>query len=132
MEMETETERIRMLYFSLKAGSSAKGHWWSKVYWPLTEVGMGQEGKMLCCPVPEYYMKSRGWEEERLTDCLNELIHQVECEQYYLQPEVAGMVGIMEKLPPEILMNRLLHQVPCMEYLCCIGWGDCWDLFCPE
>ncbi len=119
-----ETENVRMLYFSRKAGGSAKVHWWSRVNLPLMEIGMGGEGKMLCCPVPEYYWKNRGWEEERLTDCLNKLMHQVECEQYYLQPEVAGMVGIEEKLPPEILLRRLLHQVPCMEYLCCIGWEE--------
>ncbi len=117
-------EGIRLLYFSLAAGASAKEHWWGKVKLPFLEIGIGEEGRLLCCPVPEYYIGKRSWEEERLTDCLNGLIHQAGCEEFYLQPEVAGMVGLREELPPEILLRCLFRQIPCMEYLCCIGWEE--------
>lgn len=130
-----EAESVRALYFSLEAGVSAKAHYWSKVGLPLMEVGIGQEGKMFCCPVPEYYIRDRSWKEEHLTDCLNEIINGVQCKEYYLQPEVAGMVGVEEKLPPQILLRCLLRQIPCVEYLCCIGWEEeqemLWELLEP-
>lgn len=122
--MSMEAESIRVLYFSLQADISAKAHRWSKVKLPLVEIGIGKEGKMLCCSVPEYYVGNRKWEEERLADCLSKLINHVHCEEYYLQPELARMVGVREKLPPEILLYHLLRQIPCMEYLCCIGWEE--------
>lgn len=117
-------ESVRMLYFRLEAGVCAKQRWWSRVKLPLGEMGMGEEGKLVCCSVPEYYTGLRKWEEERLTDCLGELIKRMECVEYYLQPTVAGMAGVPERLPPEILLRCLLRQVPCMEYLYCIGWEE--------
>ena len=119
-----EAESVRMLYFSLQEGVSAKAHWWSRLELPLAEIGIGEAENLLCCPVPEYYVGKRGWEEERLTDCLNELIHRIRCEEYYLQPKLAGMLGLNEQFPPEILLCSLLRQVPCMEYLCLIGWEE--------
>lgn len=117
-------ESVRLLYFSLETGASAKEHRWSKIKMPLLEIGIGEEGRLLSCPVPEYYIGKRNWEEKRLTDYLSGLINQTGCEEYYLQPEVAAMVGVREQLPPEILLRRLLGQIPCMEYLCCIGWEE--------
>lgn len=69
-------------------------------------------------------MGKRGWEEEKLTDCLNRILHEAVCEEYYLRPEVAGMAGLEERMPPEILLRCLLRQIPCLEYLCCIGWEE--------
>lgn len=123
------TENIRMLYFSLKEGESAKAHWWSRMALPLSEIGMGETGKLLCCPVPEYYVGKRAWGEERLTESLNGLIHRAACAEYYLQPELAGIIGIREPVfPPFLLLDVLLRQVPCMEYVCCIGWEGEQDL----
>lgn len=120
---ENGTENIRMLYFRLMKGESAKKHRWSRISLPLSEIGMGEAGKLLCCTVPEYYVGERAWGEERLTESLNGLLHGTACEEYYLQPELAGMIGIREPLfPPSLLLAVLLRQVPCMEYVCCIGW----------
>lgn len=116
--------RVKLLYFGLGTGICAKAHFFSRVRIPLVEIGTGEGEKILCCPVPEFYIKNRNWEEEKLTACLNGVIHGVACEEYYLRPEVAGMAGVEERMPPEYLLAYLLRQVPCMEYLCCIGWEE--------
>ena len=119
-----DRENRKLLYFSFEAGACARGHRFGRVKLPLMEIGIGEEGKLVGCLVPEYDRGKRAWEEKRLTDCLDAVIHAIPCEEYYLQPEVAGLVGVEERFPPEALLQCLLQQVPCMEYLYCIGWEE--------
>lgn len=117
-------EGRKVLYFYLKKGANYKNHRWSKGKMPITEVDMGSEGKLVCCSVPEFYMKNKAWENEKLADGLSGLLKEHKAEDYYLHPEMARLTGIEEKLPPEIFLEKILSQVPCLEYLIYIGWGN--------
>ncbi|HBA68526.1 MAG TPA: hypothetical protein DCZ40_04120 [Lachnospiraceae bacterium] len=112
----------KILYFYLKKGDSYKKHRWSKGRIAAAETDMGKDGKLGCCGVPEFYLKKRGWEENRLTEELSSIIKKEKAKDYYLQPQLAHMAGIEERLPPEVLLEKLLCQVPCLEYLIYIGW----------
>lgn len=112
----------KILYFYLKKGDSYKRHRWSKGRMTVAETDMGKEGKLGCCGVPEFYLKNKGWEENRLTEELSSIIKKQSAEDYYLEPQLAYMAGVEERLPPGILLEKLLLQVPCLEYLIYVGW----------
>lgn len=116
-----EDNKKNILYFYIQKERAAKTHFWTKPELPVTRISMGKDGELICCCVPEYYIGNRSWEADRLLENLNEILKRQECEDYYLQPELAGKLGIDEKLPPECLMRGLFRQIPCLEYLFYIG-----------
>lgn len=127
-----------VLYFYLKEGARFKKHGWSRGILPELEVDMasgreadtasGQEyrggGRLVCCGVPQYYRKGKDWKRDRLLEVLNGKLAGQEAEEYYLQPDVARMTGIKERMPPEIILQKVFRQIPCLEYLVYIGWGE--------
>ncbi len=91
---------------------------------PETEVIMEEGWTLSCCGIPEFFWKNKKWEGGRLTDSLCRFLEERKAEDYYLQPEVARMAGIGERLPPEVLLRKMLSQAPCLEYVVYIGWGE--------
>lgn len=114
------TERGKIVYFRLEEGKYAKKHIWNPVKIPAVKIDMGAESSLVFCMVPQYYMGSRPWDEDKLTGYLQSMLDGAECrgcEAYYLQPELGGLIRMKEKLPPEILLRQVFRQVPCWEYL---------------
>lgn len=118
-----ETDEKRIIYYYPEEGACAKRHLWSTVKLSVAEIKLDADWSLSCCRVPEYYMKNSSWDNEKLTECLNDVLKEKEYEHYYLHPVIADKTEIEEKLPPEILLKKLLAGVPCWEYLTYIGKG---------
>lgn len=116
-------EGEKILYFYLKEGEKWKKHRWSHGKMEAADIHMGKEGMLGCCGVPEFYWKNRAWEEDRLRDAMGTMLREQEAEAFYLQPKLARLAGMEERLPPEELLKKAMDQVSCMEYLIYIGGG---------
>lgn len=110
-----------ILYFYMEKGRSARTHFWNRVRLSLTRVDMGRAGMLTCCQVPEYCTGNHEWEKDKLADSLNEILTEQKYGEYYIQPELAKLLEVEIKLPPECLLRILFRQIPCMEYLFYIG-----------
>ena len=127
-ERRGEMENKNIAYFSLEKGISAKVHLWSRWKPEAVEVDMGEDGSLQCCRIPEFYQGKRRWEIRRLEETLEAALSRWGCRDWYLQPELAGLLGMQERLPPFVLMQRLLQTVTCWEYLVYIGLDrEAWD-----
>lgn len=111
----------RILYFYLKEGEKWKKHRWNQGKMPVKDIGVGEEGMLGCCGVPEFYRKNSVWKEDRLRDAMGRMLKEQGAEEFYLQPRLARLAGVDEKMPPEMLLKKVLSQSPCMEYLVYIG-----------
>ena len=111
----------KILYFYMKEGEKWKKHRWSQGKMLIREIGIGAEGTLGCCGVPEFYRKNNAWKEDRLRDVMGRMLKEQGAETFYLQPKLARLAGMEEMLPPEALLKKILGQVPCMEYLVYIG-----------
>lgn len=116
-------EGEKILYFYLKEGERWKKHGWSRGKMAVEHLGMEEGGMLGCCGVPEFCRKNRAWKEDRLRDAMGRTVEEQKAEEFYLQPQLALLAGVEEKLPPEVLLKKVLGQVPCMEYLVYIGGG---------
>lgn len=119
--MQVEAEKKRMVYYFPEKGTCAKKHLWSEARFPVMEARIDDEWELVCCLVPEYYMKNRSWDKEKLLETMNHILTGQEYHSYYLPPGLADKIGIEEKFPPEILLEKVLAGVPCWECLFYIG-----------
>lgn len=110
-----------MIYYNVEKGAYAKRHFWSVVNLSTKDMDMDEAWRLSCCHVPEYYMKNKRWDSERLTENLNDVMNRQEYDCFYLHPVIANETGVEERLPPEILLEKLLAGVPCWEYVSYIG-----------
>lgn len=115
-----------IVYFYLVRGESAKKHRLGA--WRLAEqtVDMGEE-KIGFCGVPEFYLRNKGWDGEKLRGILQQRLETSGADGYYAQPELCSMLEIGEKLPPLFLVKKLLCQNSCWENLIYIGCGTSID-----
>ena len=90
---------------------------------PISDFAMGDAGMLGCCGVT-YFWKNRTWDKGKLKEELGRILEEQKAEDYYLQPELARLAEVEEKMPPEILLQKVLSQIPCPEYLIYIGWGS--------
>lgn len=123
----------KVLYFYLREGEGIKykRHRWSQGKMPVVNISMGKKGELGCCGVPEFYRKGRVWEADRLRNEMGRALKESGAEDFYLQPKLACLTEIEERLPPEVLLEKVLGQAPCMEYLVYIGEdrdrGGAWE-----
>ncbi len=113
----------KILYFYLKEGEKWKRYRWGRGKMLLANISMAKEGRLVCCGIPEFYWKNKVWEEDRLRDIMGRMLKEQEAEDFYLQPKLARLAGVEERLPPEALLKKAMDQVSCMEYLVYIGGG---------
>ncbi|NLL77622.1 MAG: hypothetical protein GX235_10320 [Clostridiales bacterium] len=128
--MEEHSKKI--LYFHLERGKSAKKYFWNSFQMPCVNIDMGEGYELLFYDVPEFYMGGRQWEKESLVEILQRELEQENAEDYYLQPELSGILEIREKLPPEVLLHKVVKQNLCWEYLFLIGWNAADDEYGDE
>lgn len=114
-------ERNRILYYYLEEKKCARKHRFSRIEFPLAEAELGNGDALTCCLVPEYERRKQPWEEDMLTERMNDVWTKGLWQTYYLHPRLAKMTGIREKIPPEPLLDKLFDKIPCWEYLYCIG-----------
>ncbi len=119
----------KVLYFYLKEEATFKKHVWSRGSLPVIEMDLESEteaeagSRLACCGVPQYYRKGKDWEKNRLVEVLKGELEKQEADTYYLQPEAAGLAGVKERMPPEVMLRKICRQIPCLEYLVYIGSG---------
>ncbi len=114
----------KLVYFYLKEGMGFKKRRWSRGHMPVSDFAVGDAGMLGCCGVPEFFWKNRMWDKGKLKEELGRILEEQKAEDYYLQPELARLAEVEEKMPPEILLQKVLSQIPCPEYLIYIGWGS--------
>lgn len=116
-----DAQKKKMIYYFPQKDAASKRHLWNTVKLPVMEINIDDEWQMVCCMVPEYYMKNRSWDNEILLKTLNDVLTGQEFQQYYMHPALADKTGIDGRLPPDILLKKVLARVPCWEYLFYIG-----------
>lgn len=121
----------RVLYFYLWKNAGFKRSRWSRGGLQAANVDMGKAGELGCCGVPEFYWRGRAWEAGRLREEMGRALKDWGAEEFYLQPGLARLAEMEERIPPEALLEKTLAQVPCMEYLIYIGEnrekGGAWE-----
>lgn len=114
----------KIIYFQIERGQSAKKHIWSILNLSHFVIDMKENCELLMYQIPEFYVGKQLWEKEKLLETMQKELEQPGVIDYYLQPDLCGILDIREKLPPDMLLSKVLHQNPCWEYLFLIGYGE--------
>lgn len=125
-------EGKKIVYFHLQKGRNAKKHFWNSFQMPCMNIDMREGYELLFYTVPEFYMGGRPWEKERLFEILQTKLEEAGGADYYLRPALSSVLGIKEKLPPDILLHKVIKQNPCWEYVFLIGWNAADDEYGEE
>ncbi len=112
-----EENEKSLLYFGIQKNTSARKTWWQKcaaTVYRCQRKGKIQGGRLqyFYVPVPEYYCGKKTWKAEKLHAYLQEAMERVRPNDYYLHPEVCGILGAeeQEELPPVSLMEAMLSE----------------------